>query len=133
MRQVMDERQEQVMEKLQALKEQQQETYERQQALVADMEQARKYDLYEKQRQAKEREEKKQDFQRQVKIKLCFFMFNYVVLKISIVNQERAQSRLESEKQDAAEREDKRQMDQLVQKQKAVISATTVEPKVIYI
>jgi hypothetical protein len=60
-------------------------------------------------------------------------MFNYVVLKISIVKQERAQSRLESEKQDAAEREDKRQMDQLVQKQRAVISATTVEPKVIYI
>jgi pantothenate kinase len=67
MRQVMDERQEQVMEKLQALKEQQQETYERQQALIADMEKARKYDLMEKQKQAKEREEKKQDLQRQVK------------------------------------------------------------------
>jgi hypothetical protein len=67
MRQVMDERQEQVMEKLNALKEQQQETYERQQALIADMEQARKYDLYEKQKHAKEREDKKQDLQRQVK------------------------------------------------------------------
>ncbi|CAF3398846.1 unnamed protein product [Rotaria socialis] len=67
MRQVMDERQEQVMEKLHALKEQQQETYERQRALISDMEQARKYDLIEKQKQIKEREEKKQDFQRQVK------------------------------------------------------------------
>jgi hypothetical protein len=46
------------------------------------------------------------------------------------VQQDRAQSRLELEKQDAVEREDKRQMDQLVQKQKAIISATTVEPKV---
>jgi hypothetical protein len=117
MRQVMDERHEQVMEKLQALKEQQRETYERQQALIADMEQARKYDLIEKQKQAKEREEKKQDLQKQ----------------ISIVQQERAHSRLESEKQDAIEREDKRQMNQLVQKQKAVLSATTVEPKVIYV
>ncbi len=49
-----------------------------------------------------------------------------------MVQQERAQSRLELEKQDMIEREDKRQMDQLVQKQKRVISATTVEPKVIY-
>ena len=37
---------------------------------------------------------------------------------------------MEVEKQDAAEREDKRQLDQLVQKQKAVIAATAVEPKV---
>jgi hypothetical protein len=66
MRQVMDERQEQVMEKLQALKEQQHETYERQRALLADMEQARKYNLMEKEKQAREREEKKQDLQRQV-------------------------------------------------------------------
>ena len=66
MRQVMDERQEQVMEKLQALKEQQQETYERQQALLADMEQARRFNLIEKEKQAKEREEKKQDLQKQV-------------------------------------------------------------------
>ncbi len=70
----MDERQEQVMEKLQALKEQQQETYERQQALIADMEKARKYDLMEKQKQAKEREEKKQDLQRQVEILVFEFM-----------------------------------------------------------
>lgn len=68
MRQVLDERQEQVMEKLQALKEQQQETYERQQALLVDMEQARKYDLVEKQKQARQREEKRQDFERQVTI-----------------------------------------------------------------
>jgi hypothetical protein len=68
MRQVMDERQEQVMEKLQALKEQQQETYQRQRALISDMEQARKYDLIEKQKQAKEQEEKKKDLQKQVKI-----------------------------------------------------------------
>ncbi|UJR23972.1 hypothetical protein I4U23_026939 [Adineta vaga] len=113
MRQVMDERQEQVMEKLHALKEQQQETYEKQQALIAEMEQARKYDLIEKQKQAQEREDKKQDLKRQ----------------ISIVKQERAQSRLEVEKQDAVEREDKRQMDELVRKQRSVISATTVEPK----
>jgi hypothetical protein len=72
MRQVMDERQEQVMEKLHALKGQQQETYEKRQALIAEMEQARKYDLIEKQKQAKEREEKKQDLQRQVEI-LRFF------------------------------------------------------------
>lgn len=62
----MDERHEQVMEKLQALKEQQQETYERQRALITDMEQARKYDLIEKQKQIKEKEDKKQDLQRQV-------------------------------------------------------------------
>ncbi len=37
------------------------------------------------------------------------------------------------EKEDEIEREDKKQMDQLVRKQKAVISATTVEPKVITI
>ncbi|CAF3456384.1 unnamed protein product [Rotaria sp. Silwood1] len=113
MRQVMDERQEQVMGKLQALKEQQRETYERRRALIQDMEQARKYDLIEKQKQMKEREEKKQDLQKQ----------------ISIVQQERAQSQLDLEKQDAIEREEKKQMDQLVRKQKAVISATTVEPK----
>ena len=70
MRQVMDERQEQVMEKLQALKEQQQETYERQRALLADMEQARKYNLIEKEKQAREREEKKQDLQRQVRLSI---------------------------------------------------------------
>jgi hypothetical protein len=60
MRQMMHERQEKVIEKLQALKEQQQETYDRQRALIADMEQARKYGLIEKQKQAKERDEKKQ-------------------------------------------------------------------------
>ena len=69
MRQVLDERQDQMMEKLHALKEQQQETFERRKALIADMEQARKYDLMEKQKQAREREEKKQDLQRQV---FCF-------------------------------------------------------------
>lgn len=63
----MDERQEQVMGKLQALKEQQQETYERRQALIADMEQARQYDLFEKQKQAREKEEKNQDIRKQVK------------------------------------------------------------------
>ncbi len=57
---MMHERQEKVIEKLQALKEQQQETYDRQRALIADMEQARKYGLIEKQKQAKERDEKKQ-------------------------------------------------------------------------
>jgi len=71
MRQVLDERQEQVMGKLRALKEQQQETYERQQALLDDMEQARQYDLIEKQKQARQREEKKQDLQRQVSA-FCF-------------------------------------------------------------
>jgi hypothetical protein len=74
MRQVMDERQEQMMEKLQALKEQQQETYQRQRALLADMEQARKYNLIEKEKQAREREEKKQDLQRQVEILVFEFM-----------------------------------------------------------
>jgi hypothetical protein len=74
MRQVMDERQEQVMDKLQALKEQQQETYERQRALVADMEQARKYDVIEKQKQIRERDEKKQDLQKQVEIFLRFYL-----------------------------------------------------------
>jgi hypothetical protein len=48
-----------------------------------------------------------------------------------MVQQERSQSRLELEKQDAIEREDRKQMDQLVQKQKKIISATAVEPKVI--
>jgi 1,4-dihydroxy-2-naphthoate octaprenyltransferase len=37
------------------------------------------------------------------------------------------------DKEDAIEREDKKQMDQLVRKQKDVISATTVQPKVITI
>jgi hypothetical protein len=81
MRQVMDERQEQVMEKLQALKEQQQETYQRQRALISDMEQARKYDLIEKQKQAKEQEEKKKDLQRQVKI---FFLNLFIKDKLSL-------------------------------------------------
>ena len=54
----------------------------------------------------------------------------YCFIQISIVQQERAQSRLDLEKQDIMEREDKRQMDELVRKQRAVISATTVEPKV---
>lgn len=67
MRQVMDERQQQVMEKLQALKEQQQETFERRRALIADMEQARRYDLIEKQKQIQERDERKQDIKRQVR------------------------------------------------------------------
>jgi hypothetical protein len=70
MRQMMHERQEKVIEKLQALKEQQQETYDRQRALIADMEQARKYGLIEKQKQAKERDEKKQ-----VKNLCIFFLF----------------------------------------------------------
>ncbi len=77
----MDERQEQVMEKLQALKEQQQETYQRQRALISDMEQARKYDLIEKQKQAKEQEEKKKDLQRQVKI---FFLNLFIKDKLSL-------------------------------------------------
>lgn len=47
-----------------------------------------------------------------------------------MVQQDRAQSRAEFERQDAAEREDRKQLDQLKQKQKAIISATTVEPKV---
>jgi hypothetical protein len=81
MHEVMNERQEQVMEKLQLLKQQQQETYERQRALIDDMEQARKYNLIEKQKQAKEKEEKKQDLQKQVftvdflvelRLKICF-------------------------------------------------------------
>lgn len=66
MRQVLDEREQQVMDKLQALKEQQQETLERRQALLADMEQARKYDLIEKEKQNRERHERKRDIQRQV-------------------------------------------------------------------
>jgi hypothetical protein len=71
MRQVMDQRQEEIMEKLQALKQRQEEIYQRQQTLIDDMEQARKYNLIEKQKQAKEKEDKKQDLQKQVKI-LCF-------------------------------------------------------------
>jgi hypothetical protein len=70
MRQMMHERQEKVIEKLQALKEQQQETYDRQRALITDMEQARKYGLIEKQKQAKERDEKKQ-----VQNLCIFFLF----------------------------------------------------------
>jgi len=106
MRQVMDQRQEQIMEKLEVLKQQQQEIYERQRTLIHDMEQARKYDLIEKQKLAKEREEKK---------------------KISIVQQ---QSQLELEKQDALQTDYNNQVDQFVQKQKPVIPATTIEPKV---
>lgn len=56
-----------------------------------------------------------------------------MILQISIVQQERAQSRLELDKQEAIEREDKKQMDQLVRKQRAVLSAAAVEPKVISI
>ncbi len=85
----MDERQEQVMEKLQALKEQQQETYQRQRALIHDMEQARKYDLIEKQKQEKEREEKKQDLQRQVKdffIYLLREIIEFVFLRYQLFN-----------------------------------------------
>ncbi len=105
----MDQRQEQIMEKLEVLKQQQQEIYERQRTLIHDMEQARKYDLIEKQKLAKEREEKK---------------------KISIVQQERTQSQLELEKQDALQTDYNNQVDQLVQKQKPVITTTTIEPKV---
>lgn len=47
-----------------------------------------------------------------------------------MVKQERAQSRLEVDRQDALEREDKKQLDQLVRQQKSVIAATAVEPKV---
>ena len=47
-----------------------------------------------------------------------------------MVQQERAQSRLEVDRQDALEREDKKQLDQLVRQQKSVIAATAVEPKV---
>jgi hypothetical protein len=72
MHQLLNERQKQINEKLQTLKEQQKENYERQRILIDDIEQARKYDLIEKQKQAKEREEKKQDLQRQVEI-LRFF------------------------------------------------------------
>ena len=51
MRQILNDRQNQIMQKLETLKEQQQETYEKQCALVADMEQARKFNLIEKQKQ----------------------------------------------------------------------------------
>jgi hypothetical protein len=51
MRQLLDERQEQINEKLKALKEQQKEIDERQRILIDDIEQARKYDLIEKQKQ----------------------------------------------------------------------------------
>ncbi len=51
MHQLLDERQEQINEKLQALKEQQKEIDERQRILIDDIEQARKYDLIEKQKQ----------------------------------------------------------------------------------
>ncbi|CAF3563812.1 unnamed protein product, partial [Rotaria sp. Silwood2] len=60
---------------------QQEEVYERR-ILIDDMQQARKYDLIEKQKQAKERE-------------------------ILFVQQEQIQSQLELEKQDAAKFEDK--------------------------
>jgi hypothetical protein len=79
------------------------------------MEQARKYDLIEKQKQAKEREENKQ-------------VRN--LLKTPIVQQERTQSRLELEKHDTSEDDRNKQIDQLEQKQKSVISNSTVEPKV---
>jgi carbonic anhydrase len=79
------------------------------------MEQARKYDLIEKQKQAKEREENKQ-------------VQN--LLKTPIVQQERTQSRLELEKHDTIEDDRNKKIDQLEQKQKSVISNPTVEPKV---
>ncbi len=79
------------------------------------MEQTRKYDLIEKQKQAKEREENKQ-------------VRN--LLKTPIVQQERTQSRLELEKHDTSEDDRNKQIDQLEQKQKSVISNPTVEPKV---
>ncbi|CAF1239842.1 unnamed protein product [Rotaria sordida] len=112
-RQIIDKRHEQIMEKLQILKEQQQEIYERQRILIDDMQQARKYDLIEQQKQAKEREEKKQNSSRQ----------------ISILEQERTHSRLELEKQDTMKSEDKKQMHDSVQKPQASITTTTVEPK----
>jgi hypothetical protein len=74
------------MEKLQLLKEQQQETYQRQQALIKDMEEATKFNLIEKQKQAKEREEKKQDFKRQANIlfrKFLTFFFFFIFLDIN--------------------------------------------------
>jgi hypothetical protein len=103
MRQVLDQRHEQITEKLEILKQQQEEINEKQQTLINDMEQTRKYDLIQKQKQAKEREEKKS-------------------LKISIVQQERSQSKLESEKQDDIQRD--------YNKQKDLVTTTTVEPKV---
>jgi N12 class adenine-specific DNA methylase len=51
MHQLLNERQKQINEKLQTLKEQQKENYERQRILIDDIEQARKYDLIEKQKQ----------------------------------------------------------------------------------
>jgi len=103
MRQVLDQRHEQITEKLEILKQQQEEINEKQQILINDMEQTRKYDLIQKQKQAKEREEKKS-------------------LKISIVEQERPQSKLESEKQDDIQRD--------YNKQKDLVTTKTVEPKV---
>jgi hypothetical protein len=70
MRQLLDERQEQIINTLQILKIKLEDAYEKQRTLIADMEQARKYNLIEKQKQAKEREEKKQ-----VKNLLTFFLF----------------------------------------------------------
>ncbi|CAF4668691.1 unnamed protein product [Rotaria sp. Silwood1] len=108
--QILDERQKQIMDKLHTLKEQKQEIYERRRALIDDMQQARKYDLIEKQKQAKE---KNQDSSRQ----------------ISIIQQERTQSRLELEKQDALEFENKKAIHNLVEKSQSSITSTNVEPK----
>jgi len=104
MRQVLDQKHKQIMEKLEILKQQQEEIYEKQQILINDMEQTRKYDLIQKQKQAKEREEKKP-------------------LKISIVQQEQPQSKLESEKKDDIQRDYNKQKD-------VIATTTTVEPKV---
>ncbi|CAF2520230.1 unnamed protein product [Rotaria sp. Silwood2] len=111
--QILNQRQKQIIEKLEKLKEQQQYIYERQRTLINDMQQARKYDIIEKQKQIKEREEIKQDSSRQ----------------ISFLQQKQRQSQLELEKQDTFESEEKKSIHDFIEKVQTPITTTTVEPK----
>ncbi|CAF3777102.1 unnamed protein product [Adineta steineri] len=100
---IIEKKKEEIIKKLKLLKQQQEEIHEKQRILINDMEQARKYDLIEKQKQLKEKE-------------------------ISNTQQERENFRLEFEKQNIIEYEDKKQTDKLVQ-QEIAVNTTTNEPK----
>ena len=66
MNQLIDQRQRDIRERLDQIKEEQEDLNEKQQILIRDMEQARKYNLIEKEKQIKETEEKKLYLQKQV-------------------------------------------------------------------
>ena len=98
--QLLDERQEQIQNRLQTLRNELEDADERQRTLIKDMEQARKYNLIEKQKQERERDEIKH------------------LPKAPIFQQEQMQS---------IEDDQPKQVDPLEQKQK---SDTNVQPKV---